>query len=83
MFSLNPEAEAASEAEVKTKIQNWGFTEHGIGLNDPARLGVETYFPGMEGWRGAMLLRPGFQVVKTGLSAEDFEKEIDAVLASL
>lgn len=82
MFSVNAENEAPSDAEIKSQITAWGFTSNGIGLNDTDRRGIETYFPGIEGWRGTMLLRPGFEVVKTGLSASEFEREIDAVLAA-
>lgn len=82
MFSLDAENEAPSNAQVKAQMQKWGFKDNAIGLNDGKALGMKTYFPNTEGWRGAMLLRPGFKVVKTGLSAEDFEREIDAVLAA-
>lgn len=83
MFSLNAQREAPSDEEVKAQVEAWGFTENGIGLNDAQRKGIETYFPGATGWRGTMLLKPGFEVVKTGFPFSDFEKEIDAVLADL
>lgn len=81
MFSLNAESEPPSNEEVEAQMQKWGLTSsHTIGLNDPRGLGMKTYFPGVEGWRGAMLLSPGFKVVKTGLTVDDLERELDAAL---
>lgn len=83
MFSLNAQQAAPTNAQVKAQVAAWGFTQHGLGLNDAQRKGIETYFPGNRGWRDTMLLAPGFKVVKTGIRSSAFEREIDAVLESL
>lgn len=87
MFTLKPGETKPSDAELKQHIASWdGFTPHGIGMSDADRVGVDTYFPALKesnGWRGTMLLKPGFEVVKSEISADDFESEIDAVLAGL
>lgn len=83
MFSRNSKNEAPSNAEVKSQINKWGLTKHAIGLNDGQRRRIETLFPGHKGIRNAMILRPGFQIAKTGVEAEDFERELDAVLREL
>lgn len=83
MFSKNAKNQAPSNTEVKAQMQKWGLGKHAIGLNDGERRGIEALFPGQKGFRDAMILRPGFEVAKTGVEAEDFEREIDAVLAEL
>lgn len=81
MFSLNAQQGAPTDAQVKAQMQAWGFSSNAVGLNDAQRKGISTYFPNTAGFRDAMVLKPGFQVVKTGLSAPDFELTIDSVLA--
>lgn len=81
MFSLNAQQGAPTDAEVKNQMQAWGFGDNAVGLNDAERKGISTYFPNVSGFRDAMVLKPGFEVVKTGLSASGFEAVIDSVLA--
>lgn len=83
MFSKNKRGRAPSNAEVKAQMQDWGLVSNAIGLNDGERRGIESLFPGQKGFRDAMILRPGLQIAKTGVESEDFEREIDAVLAEI
>lgn len=81
MFSLNAQGGAPTDAQVKAQMQAWGFGNNAVGLNDAQRKGISAYFPNTAGFRDAMVLKPGFEVVKTGLSASGFEAAIDSVLA--
>lgn len=45
MFSLNAQKAAPTDAEIKAQMQAWGFSNHGLGLNDANRTGIQTYFP--------------------------------------
>lgn len=83
MFSKNAKNQAPSNDEVKAQMQSWGLTTHAVGLNDSERRGIEALFPGQKGFRDAMILRPGMQVARSGVESEDFEREIDAVLAEI
>lgn len=64
-------------------MKKWGLEKHAIGLNDKERRGMKALFPNQKGIRDAMILRPGFQVAKTGVESEDFERELEAVLKEI
>lgn len=83
LFSKNAKGQAPSDAEVKAQMKKLGLETHALGLNDGQRRGMAALFPEQRGIRDAMVLKPGFVVAKTGVEAEDFEREIDAVLAQM
>lgn len=81
MFSLNTDSEAPTNDQIKEQMEDMGFAQHAIGLNDSERVGIETLFPDVTGWHSNMLLKPGFVVANTGIEQDSFEPEIDAILA--
>lgn len=86
MFSNGEGNAGPDNASIKTTAKSWdGFSPNGIALNDAARAGIKQFFPGVgaNDFKGQMLLKPGFEVVKVGMSKEQFKPEIDKVLAGL
>lgn len=85
LFPVNSDDGAPTNAQVAEHIALWpGFSPNGLGFADGDRKGFRNFFPAAPatGYRGTMLLKRGFEVVKTEIALDNFKSEIDAVLAS-
>lgn len=86
LFNLNASGNPASNNDIIPVADSWGvgFAKYGVPLSDSNFFALRAYLPTPpDRVEGTMLLKPGFQIVKTDIEAADFKTEIDAVLSSL